>query len=85
MHKPVSEDIFNGGDGKAQLPTVVEDYSWYMLCINNGDRIRNKSVIQGAWKWIKCLFFQLLDQNFLLMSFCHPVVVKQTTDCIIQV
>jgi hypothetical protein len=39
MHKPPAEGIFYDGDGKVRKPTIVEGYSWHMLCIDKGDRV----------------------------------------------
>jgi hypothetical protein len=42
------------------------------------------SVIQGAWKWTKSIFFHPLDRIYwLTTSFCHPLIAKQTNETVV--
>jgi len=84
MHRPPTEGNFCDEQGKAQKPVIVTAYSHHLGYIDRGDRmVDSYSIGQRTWKWMKKLFFHLLDLsvlNIIILSFC---VVKLTTENII--
>jgi hypothetical protein len=65
MHVPPAEGNFKEG-GKAMKPLIVEDCTTRMCYIDLSDRMANSYGIgKKTRKWMKKLFFHLLDLTIL--------------------
>ena len=71
---PVEGNFCNEG-GKAIQPQIVMDYNHHMGYVDKGDRMANSySISSRTFKWMKKLFFQLLDLAILKATFFIPRV-----------
>jgi len=71
---PAEGNFFNEG-GKAIKPQIVMDYNHHMGYVDKGDRMVNSySIGHRTFKWMKKLFFHLLDlailNSYILHSSC---------------
>ena len=71
---PARSNICKEG-GKAIKPQIVMDYNHHMGFVDKGDRMANSySISRRTFKWIKKLFFHLLDlailNSYILHSSC---------------
>jgi len=75
IHNGPAEGNFSNGGGKALKPQIVMDYNHHMGCVNKGDGMANScSISHCIFKWMKKLFFHLLDlailSSYILHSSC---------------
>jgi hypothetical protein len=61
---PVEDNIMEGG--KAVKPLIIEDYTTQMDYVDLNDRMANSyNISKKTSKWMKKLFFHLLDLTIL--------------------
>ena len=77
-HSTPAEGNFCNEGGKAIKPHIVMDYNHHMGYVNKGDRMANSySISCRTIKWMKKLFFHLLDlailNSYILHSLCGGV------------
>jgi hypothetical protein len=75
MHDPPAEGNFCDESGNTRKPESVEHYNRHMGYINKSDRMTNSYIISyHTWKWMKKLFFHLLDliilNSHILLTSC---------------
>jgi hypothetical protein len=75
IHNATAEGNFCSEGGKAIKPQIVMDYNRQMGYVDKGDRMANSySISWRAFKWMKKLFFHLLDlailNSYTLHSSC---------------
>jgi len=75
IHDPPREGNYCDEHGNAIKPTIVADYNRHMGYVDNTDRMANSyTASRRTWKWIKKLFFHLLDlaivNSYILLSSC---------------
>jgi hypothetical protein len=72
MHTPPLDGNFRDEAGHAVKPHVVEDYNTHMGFVDKSDRMVNSyEIAWRTWKWIKKLFFHLLDMTILNAYLLH--------------
>jgi hypothetical protein len=66
IHVSPAEGNFCDESGNALKPATMEDYNRHMGYIDKSDRMANSySISCRTWKWMKKLFFHLLDLTIL--------------------
>jgi hypothetical protein len=76
-HVSPAEGNFCDESGNALKPAIVEDYNRHMGYADKSDKMANSySISRRMWKWMKKLFFHLLDLTILnshiLLKSCGP-------------
>jgi hypothetical protein len=62
MHHPPAEGNFHDEHGNALKPAIIQDYNQHMGYADKCDCLTNAySIGRWIWKWMKELFFHLLD------------------------
>jgi hypothetical protein len=82
MHRPPAEGNFRDEYGNALKPAIVQDYYRHMGQVDKSDRMTNSySIRRCTWKWMKKLFFHLLDtsilNSFILLTSCGSKLSHQ--------
>jgi len=75
IHNAPAEGNFYNEGGKAIKPQIVMDYNHHMGYVDKSDRIANSySISCRTFKWMKKLFFRMLDlailDSYILHSSC---------------
>jgi len=75
IHSAPADGNFYSEGGKAIKTQIVMDYNYHMGYVDKGDRMVNSSSIRRrTFKWMKKLFFHLLDlailNSYILHSSC---------------
>jgi len=75
IHSASAEGNFCSEGGKAIKLQTVMDYNHHMGFVDKGDRMANSySISRRTFKWMKKLFFHLLDlailNSYILHSSC---------------
>jgi hypothetical protein len=66
MHHPPAEGNFCDEHGNALKPAIIQDYNQHMEYVDKSDCMTNTySISRWTWKWMKKLFFHLLDLTVL--------------------
>jgi len=75
IHNPPREGNYGNEHGNAIKPAIVADYIRHMGHVDNAHRMANSYTAScQTWKWMKKLFFLLLDlaivNSYILLSSC---------------
>ena len=71
IHNASAEGNFCNEAGKAIKPHIVMDYNHHMGYVDKGDSMANSYSISCTFKWMKKLFFHLLDLAILNSYIFH--------------
>jgi hypothetical protein len=75
MHRSPAEGNFCDKHGNAVKPAIVKDYNRHMGYVDKSDHMTDSySKSRRIWKWMKKLFFHLLDlsvlNSYILLTSC---------------
>jgi hypothetical protein len=75
MHHPPAQGNFHDEHGNTLKPVIIQDYNQHMGYVDKSDRMTNTYYIsRWTWKWMKKLFFHLLDltvlNSYIILHFC---------------
>jgi hypothetical protein len=66
MNHPPAEGNFHDEHGNTLKPVIIQNYNQLMGYVDKSDHMINTySISRWAWKWMKKLFFHLLDLTVL--------------------
>jgi hypothetical protein len=82
MHDPPAEGNFCDESGNTLRPEIVDHYNQHIGYVDKSDRMANSySISRRTWKWMKKLFFHLLDLKSSTATFyLRPVVLNSHTE-----